>query len=45
MHEWNVYINGRYVGTVHADSEESARCAALSQFDPPEDASLSVSRR
>jgi hypothetical protein len=48
MVEWNVYINGEYIGTVFARSEETARCAALSQFDvsgPSEDAEISVSRR
>lgn len=45
MFEWNVYVNGQYVGTVQEASEDAARCAALSKFDPPEDASISVSRR
>lgn len=45
MAEWNVYVNGKYVGTVHARSEESARNAAWSRFDPQEDASISVSKR
>ncbi len=43
--EWNVYINGKYVGTVHALSEDEACCAAWSTFDPPESASISVNRR
>lgn len=45
MCEWNVYVNGKYVGTVDARTEEEARCAGWSRFDPPEDASISVSRR
>ena len=45
MVEWNVYIDGKYVGTVFAGSEEEARCASWSQFDPAEDSDLSVSRR
>lgn len=45
MVEWNVYVNGRYVGTVDARTEEEARCAAWSCFDPPEDASISVAKR
>lgn len=45
MHEWNVYVNGKWVGTVHARTEEDARNHAWSRFDPPEDASISVSRR
>lgn len=45
MKEWNVYVDGRFVGTVHESSEESARLAALSQYDLPDDAALSVSRR
>ena len=43
--EWNVYANGHYIGSVFAGTEEDARCAAFSQYDLPEDASLSVSRR
>ena len=45
MWVWNVYIDGRYVGTVHEASEALARCAALSKFDPPEEANISVSKR
>lgn len=45
MIEWNVYVNGRYVGTVQETTEELARCAALSQFDVPDNADISVSRR
>lgn len=45
MFEWNVYVNGRYVGTVDARTEEQARLAAWSRFDPPEDASISVAKR
>lgn len=45
MVEWNVYVDGRFVGTVHETSEENARCAAWSKFDLPEDAEISVSKR
>lgn len=45
MNEWNVYVNGTYVGTVHARTEENARNMAWSRFDPSEDASISVARR
>jgi len=45
MFEWNVYVNGKYVGTVMEATEEGARCAALHHFDVPPDASVSVSRR
>lgn len=43
--EWNVYVDGKYVGTVFESSEDQARCAAWSTFDLPEEASVSVSRR
>jgi len=45
MHEWNVYVDGTYVGTVHARTEDSARNAAWSTFDPPEQAEISVHQR
>lgn len=45
MYEWDVYIAGKYVGTVHESSEALARCAALSRFDPSEDVDISVSKR
>jgi len=45
MKEWNVYVDGRYVGTVQEKTEEQARLAALSKYDVPDDADLSVSRR
>ena len=45
MAKWNVYMDGKYVGTVQAISEEDARCYVLSEFDFPEDAEMSVSRR
>lgn len=32
MHTWYVYCDGRALGSVHEDSEASARCAALSKF-------------
>ncbi|EPU9135631.1 hypothetical protein ACV0PV_006158 [Pseudomonas aeruginosa] len=45
MKEWNVYADGRYLGTVHETTEEAGRAAAFSKFDIPEDADVSVSRR
>ena len=45
MIEWNVYVDGRYIGTVDARSEEFARLAAWSTFDLPEEANVSVSKR
>jgi hypothetical protein len=45
MFEWNVFVNGHYVGTVDARTEEEARGAAWSRFDPPADASISVAKR
>ena len=43
--EYDVYINGEFVGTVFASSESEARCAAWSTFDPDESAEISVNRR
>lgn len=46
--EWDVYIRGKYVGTVHETKEEFARCAALSKFVDEDDfdgEDLSVSVR
>ena len=31
MKEWNVYVNGRYVGTVNETTEDAARAAAFSK--------------
>ena len=45
MKEWNVYVAGRYVGTVSASTEAEARLAALSDYDIDDEASLSVSLR
>lgn len=45
MVEWNVYVGGRYVGTVHEVDEDAARCAACSKFDFVSEAEISVSRR
>lgn len=45
MIEWDVYVSGHYVGTVHEKSEELARCAACSKFDFVYEAEISVSRR
>ena len=35
--EWNVYTNGRWIGTVHEANETLARCAALSRFGADDD--------
>lgn len=32
MKTWNVHCEGQHLGTVEEDSEELARCAALSKF-------------
>jgi hypothetical protein len=45
MVEWNVYVRGRYIGTVHEVGEDAARCAACSKFDLDGEAEISVSRR
>lgn len=45
MKEWNVYIDGVYIGTVHAKTEDSARLAAQYRFEVPNDSSISVSLR
>lgn len=45
MKEWNMYVNGRYVGTVNETTEDAARAAAFSKFDIDEGAAVSVSRR
>jgi hypothetical protein len=45
MKEWNVYVSGRYIGTVQETTEDAARAAAFSKYDIPEDADVSVSRR
>lgn len=45
MKEWNVYVDGRYVGTVNEETEALARLAAFSKYDVPDDAELSVARR
>lgn len=45
MKEWNVYINGKYVGTVDARDEASARLAAISRYEPGDEDSISVNRR
>lgn len=45
MKEWNVYVNGRYVGTVNETTEDAARLAAFSKFDIDDGAAVSVSRR
>lgn len=33
MKEWDVYIDGKHVGTVHAKDEDEARLAAIYKFD------------
>ena len=45
MKEWDVYVDGRHIGTVNETSEEYARCAALCKFDIAAESDLSVSRR
>lgn len=45
MKEWNVYVNGKWVGCVDARNEDDARCAANSQFDIDEGADISVNPR
>lgn len=37
MKTWNVWTRGYELGQVHEDSEETARCAALSKFGLHED--------
>lgn len=32
MTDWNVYVEGRFIGTVAEEDEASARCAALHRF-------------
>lgn len=32
MRNWNVYDEGEHIGTVSEDTEELARCAALSKY-------------
>lgn len=45
MFEWNVYVDGKYVGTVDTKNESEARCAACSVFDLQEESEISVSKR
>ena len=45
MKEWNVYADGKYLGTVNAADEHDARCAAFSKFDIASKAVVSVSLR
>lgn len=45
MIEWNVYVRGRFVGAVFAESEQSARHAAYSDFDIDRESDISVSKR
>lgn len=45
MVEWNVYVDGTYVGTVFARGESEARTAALYKYYVPEGGELSVARR
>ncbi len=45
MIEWNVYVDGFYVGTVQEKTEAAARAAAFSKYDIPGSADVSVSRR
>jgi hypothetical protein len=45
MKEWDVYINGKWVGTVVESTETFARCAALVKYDIGADDELEVSQR
>lgn len=45
MKTWNVYIDGVWKGTVFGHDEQEARNAAISTYDPPLEASISVSQR
>lgn len=45
MKEWNVYVNGKYVGCVNATDESTARCFAMCKFDTTEDDDIEVSPR
>ena len=44
-YEWNVYIDGKYCGTVQARDEEEARCNAIVKYEPNENARISVQKR
>lgn len=43
--EWDVYVDGHFVGTVFANRESEARLAALSTFDPSPESDISVNPR
>ena len=45
MYLWNVYVNGKFIGTVNETCESSAICGAFAKFDLDEDARVSVSKR
>ncbi len=45
MYEWNVYVNGKFIGTVNETCESSAICGAHAKFDIDDDARVSVSKR
>lgn len=45
MKEWDVYINGKFVGTVHEANEDQARCAAAYNYGVCEDDEIEVSVR
>ena len=45
MKIWDVYVDGMWMGTVQETTESNARCAALSKFEVPNDATLSVKAR
>lgn len=45
MKEWNVRIDGKWIGTVFARNEEVARLAAISRFEPSFMAEISVNPR
>lgn len=42
--EWNVYVNGKYVGTVFARNEEAAIAVALIEYGDSE-RQISISKR
>ena len=42
---WNVYVDGRCIGTVSETDEASARCAALHRFAVTEEEIVDAKRR
>lgn len=45
MKNWDVYIDGRWAGTVQETTETLARCAAATKYEIKTTSSLSVSER